>query len=311
MKILIAYDGSESSDIALNDLRDMGLPQEAEALIVSAADTFVPEVKGEEQVPPALEKLIKKAREQANAAIDTARTNADRAAATVLAMFTQWKISTSTRADSPAWAIINTSEEWHPDVILLGSHGYGFFHKARLGSVSEKVLRESPCTVHIAKQTEHPTNTPLRIVLGHDGSDDAKAALQSLSIRTFPAGTKVHVLSVMDLRMVTAIGYLSVFTEELLDITRDDDHAIVQRLVDKAVAELVAKGFDATGSVQEGDPKKVITKHAEEWQADLIVLGAHGMTRTERFLMGSVSSAITSRAHCSVEVIRQKPVVSS
>ena len=37
-------------------------------------------------------------------------------------------------------------------------------------------------------------------------------------------------MSVMDLRMVTAIGYLSVFTEELLDVTRDDDNALMRKL---------------------------------------------------------------------------------
>lgn len=304
MKLLIAYDGSECSDMALTDLRNAGLPEQAEALIISAADTFLPDGDEKEEIPDALKSVIMKARAHAQEAVDIARQNSLRAAEKLQALFPKWTIATSARADSPAWAIINTSEEWHPDMIVVGSHGYGFFHRARLGSVSEKVLLEARCAVHVAKKTEHTTNTPLRIVLGYDGSDDAKAALRSLATRSFPSGTQVHVISAMDLRMVTAIGYLSVFTEELLDITRDDDLAVVQKLVDNAVAELRTHGFDATGIVDEGDPKKVLVKHAEEWQADLIVVGAHGTTRTERFLMGSVSSAITSRAHCSVEVIR-------
>jgi nucleotide-binding universal stress UspA family protein len=304
MKLLIAYDGSECSDIALNDIRNAGLPEQVEVLIVSAADTFLPNSDEKEEIPDALKAVILKARAHAQEALDVARSNAQRAATTLQTMFPQWKIAISAQPDSPAWAIINASEEWHPQMVLLGSHGYGFFNKARLGSVSEKVVLESRCSVRIAKKSEHATNTPLRIVLGYDGSDDAKAALKRLSERAFPAGTQVHVISAVDLRMITALGYFSVFTEELLDITRDDDHAIVQKLVDNAVAQLQSKGFDASGSVEEGDPKKVLVKHAEEWEADLIVVGAHGTTRTERFMMGSVSSAITSRAHCSVEVIR-------
>ncbi len=304
MKLLIAYDGSECSDDALLDLRNAGLPDEVDVLIISAADTFLPAGDEKEDIPDALKHVIRKAREHANEAVTIARTNAERAGAQLQSLFPQWKIATSARPDSPAWAIINASEEWHPDMVLVGSHGYGFFHKARLGSVSEKVVLEARCSVRIAKKPEHPTNTPLRIVLGHDGSDDAKAALKSLSERAFPSGTQVRVISAVDLRMITALGFFSVFTEELLDVTRDDDHAIVQKLVDSAVAQLKAAGFDASGSVEEGDPKKVLVNHAEEWQADLIVVGAHGTTRTERFLLGSVSSAITSRAHCSVEVIR-------
>jgi hypothetical protein len=36
MRLLIGYDGSESADAALDDLRRAGLPREASALIVSA-----------------------------------------------------------------------------------------------------------------------------------------------------------------------------------------------------------------------------------------------------------------------------------
>ncbi|HET6513444.1 MAG TPA: universal stress protein [Candidatus Kapabacteria bacterium] len=304
MKVLIAYDGSECSDIALSDLRNAGLPAQCEAHIVSAADAFVPEVEGKEDIPPALRERIEKARAHTHAEIAKAQAYADQAKARLAEMYPQWTITTSAPADTPAWAVVTKIEEWGANYAVVGSHGYGFFHRARLGSVSEKVVLESKCSVRVAKKPDHETNTPLRIVLGHDGSDDAKAALDSLLHRHFPQGTQVHVISALDLRMVTAIGYLSVFTEELLDITRDDDHAIVQRLVNNAVAQLKAKGFDATGFVDEGDPKKILIKHAEEWQADVIVVGAHGATRTERFLMGSVSSAITSRAHCSVEVVR-------
>ena len=41
MKILIAYDGSSHADAALDDLRRAGLPQEAEALVISAADVWM------------------------------------------------------------------------------------------------------------------------------------------------------------------------------------------------------------------------------------------------------------------------------
>ena len=38
MRVLIAYDGSASAKQALNELRRAGLPQQTEALIVSACD---------------------------------------------------------------------------------------------------------------------------------------------------------------------------------------------------------------------------------------------------------------------------------
>ena len=41
MKILIGYDGSNSADAALSDLKRAGLPHEAEALIISVADVMM------------------------------------------------------------------------------------------------------------------------------------------------------------------------------------------------------------------------------------------------------------------------------
>ena len=45
-------------------------------------------------------------------------------------------------------------------------------------------------------------------------------------------------------------------------------------------------------------------EEAERWGADCIFLGAKGHSRFERLLLGSVSTAVSARAHCSVEVVR-------
>src|ERR1044072_778361 len=42
MKILIAYDGSECADAAIEDLKTAGLPKTAEALVMTMADVFLP-----------------------------------------------------------------------------------------------------------------------------------------------------------------------------------------------------------------------------------------------------------------------------
>jgi hypothetical protein len=42
MKILIAYDGSDCANSALDDLQRAGLPPEAETLIITVAEVFLP-----------------------------------------------------------------------------------------------------------------------------------------------------------------------------------------------------------------------------------------------------------------------------
>jgi nucleotide-binding universal stress UspA family protein len=45
---------------------------------------------------------------------------------------------------------------------------------------------------------------------------------------------------------------------------------------------------------------------AEEWDADLIVVGSHGYQSWERMLLGSVSQSVAAHAECSVEIVRCK-----
>jgi nucleotide-binding universal stress UspA family protein len=53
----------------------------------------------------------------------------------------------------------------------------------------------------------------------------------------------------------------------------------------------------------------VILDDAEKWPADLIVLGSHGLKGLNRFLLGSVSDAVSRHAACSVQVVRVRVVV--
>lgn len=53
--------------------------------------------------------------------------------------------------------------------------------------------------------------------------------------------------------------------------------------------------------VEEGSPKAVLTSLAD---ADLIIIGATGLNRAERFLLGSVSENVVRNANCDVLVVR-------
>jgi nucleotide-binding universal stress UspA family protein len=75
-------------------------------------------------------------------------------------------------------------------------------------------------------------------------------------------------------------------------------------MIDEAVGKLTAVGLKTDVVVKEDEPKRLLVTEAESWGADCIFVGARGMGRIERFLLGSVSSALAARAHCSVEIAR-------
>lgn len=56
--------------------------------------------------------------------------------------------------------------------------------------------------------------------------------------------------------------------------------------------------------VIDGDPKSKILDVADQWQADLIVMGSHSRSDLGRLFLGSVSLAVLSHAGCSVAIVR-------
>lgn len=56
--------------------------------------------------------------------------------------------------------------------------------------------------------------------------------------------------------------------------------------------------------VRKGQPKSTIIGAAVEWEANRIMVGAHGHRTCPHNLMGSVSKAVAEHAPCSVEIVR-------
>ena len=60
-------------------------------------------------------------------------------------------ISSEVLFGSPESRIVETAEATHPDVIVLGSHGYSRWERLLLGSVSDSVVHHAPCSVLIVR----------------------------------------------------------------------------------------------------------------------------------------------------------------
>lgn len=67
-------------------------------------------------------------------------------------------------------------------------------------------------------------------------------------------------------------------------------------------------GSKVSGLAQIGSPASVILDEAALWNATLIVLGSHGRTGVNRFVMGTVAERVAAHAHCSVSIIKRSPV---
>jgi nucleotide-binding universal stress UspA family protein len=311
MKLLIGYDGSPCGDAALEDLRRAGLPAEAEALILSVADVFlpaVPSLSAESAEAGELE-VAERTHGAAQQALEEAHERAEAARQKVQAAFPGWTVRAEALADSPAWAIILRADKWKPDLIVVGSQGHSTLGRLVFGSVSHTVVTQARGSVRVARGQAKPDDAPIRLLIGYDGSTDADLAVRAVAERAWPSGTEARVMVVRDSALCTAVAVRLTPrppTDEAreADAEEEDEAAIVQNMVEAAAERLRVAGLSVEAVVREGDPKQVLIAEAEAWGADCLFVGARGLRGLERLLLGSVSAAAAMRARCSVEVVR-------
>jgi nucleotide-binding universal stress UspA family protein len=96
----------------------------------------------------------------------------------------------------------------------------------------------------------------------------------------------------------------------LMESRRGDAMKKSQAAVAAARETLSAAGLEVSESISVllSGPKTLILDEAREWGADLIVVGSHGRSSFDRFLLGSVSEAVALHASCSVDVIRHREI---
>lgn len=148
MKILIATDGSECSEAAIEEyLRLVPKSRATEIKVVSSVEepyALMGETFGGLS-PQVVQELYDGSMKLAERFCEAAEKLIGGRAV----------VSSEVRTGSAEKAIIDAAREWKPDMIVVGSHGRGFFGRM-LGSVSDAVVHDANCPVLIARPQCHP-----------------------------------------------------------------------------------------------------------------------------------------------------------
>lgn len=146
----------------------------------------------------------------------------------------------------------------------------------------------------------------MKILLAIDNSTNSEKATQAVVKQFRTKGTHVRVLHVVEpLNSYISTDLVPHFVPHIASVERERRKE-AEALVKRAAQRLRKTGIKTSEIVEEGDAKARIIDGAANWHADLIVLGSHGWKGLGRFLMGSVSEAVTRYAGCSVEVVRSR-----
>ena len=289
MKILIGYDGSESSDAMLDDLRRAGLPAEADVFVASIAEIWLPMQLNYGGVEPSYV-------DETISGVAQARHLAEKAAERLRADFPGWTVGHDATSGSPSGVLLTKAESWKPDLIIVGSEGHSAIGRFFFGSVSQSVLLHAPCSVRVSRpaSNESAKDSPVRLVIGVDGSEQSTAAVNSIIARNWAKGSEVRVVCAMARLLAANLHKFDLDVPSKLEETDyyQREKARLDKIVAEAQQKLEEAGFAVSSVIETEDPKKLLIARAEEWKADCIFVGATGLSRIERLLLGSVSSAV-------------------
>jgi nucleotide-binding universal stress UspA family protein len=144
MRILLATDGSDCSQAALDAVCSRPWPEKSEVRVLTVA---TPPALLEEPLAagaPAYVKLYQEERK-------TASRIAARAAKLLRRRAPALTVVPCSAIGSPSAVILDEALGWGADLILVGSHGRGAAARFLLGSVSNSVALHATCSVEIVR----------------------------------------------------------------------------------------------------------------------------------------------------------------
>jgi nucleotide-binding universal stress UspA family protein len=297
IKVLIPYDGSESAEMALDDLRRAGLPQTLDA-IVAVTNVWLP------LSPYEITRAVsaRRMRVLTAGASSFAPALRDHEEQRVLSLEAERRISSifpsgTVRAEAMqdtatvANEILRKAKQWGAELIIVGSNTSPSPHITDYAGPALKVAREAHCSVRIARASERKDDSPIRIIIGVDGSTSAADVVDAVADRVWPQRSETRLVAVRK--------------DGPRDPRRDGETTL---RLDAAAQTLRAKGLTVSIAIRDGKPQDVLLHEAREFAADCIFIHSRGLSRelNEGPGLCKAAAALVLGAHCSVEVVRAK-----
>jgi len=147
MRIVLATDGSEYGDAAVDEIAQRPFPKGTEVRVLSVFEVPTFPIAVPWAGVDFDDEVQKQAQAQARKTVKTAerKLRAGKEGAKL-------KVATKVVGGSPKQAILDEAEAFKADLIVLGSHGGGRIERFLLGSVSLAVVTHANCSVEIVRR---------------------------------------------------------------------------------------------------------------------------------------------------------------
>ncbi|EMA46317.1 universal stress protein [Halococcus saccharolyticus] len=283
--ILLPTDGSNGATVAVDHVLDIAAAHDATVHILNVADTTrdsVIQIQGD-----VVDVLEQEGEQIVRDAADRAR---QRGVTTV----------TEVLQGEPYSTILDYAELRDVDVIAMPTHGRQGLERLLIGSTTERVVRRADIPVLTIRPDSDITVThPYRNVLvPTDGSDCAREALETGVDVATEETAALHLLSVVD---VTSLG-VDVRIQMQVKFLEENATEIVEDATEFATDASVdpVSGSVVLGTSIHGE----ILSYIDEHDVDLIVVGTHGRTGFDRYMLGSVTEKLVRTSPIPVLTVR-------
>ncbi len=203
------------------------------------------------------------------------------------------------------------------DLVVIGALGIGRARDSVIGSVCERVARQSDRDVWVVKHVPEPGEAERdTILVGMDGSPESFGALMTAVdlARTF--GKKVEAIAVYDPYLHYSVfnGIVNVLTEQAAKVFRfEEQNQLHEEIIDTGLAQIYQShlevgermgsemGFEVKKTLLDGKPFQKILDHARKTNPWLIVMGRIGVhSPKDETGLGSNAENILRAAPCDV-----------
>jgi nucleotide-binding universal stress UspA family protein len=281
--ILVAFDDSEFSKAALKEASIWVMRHGGRVILVHIVSS---DEEGFETISSHPERRLEQVREFYRKTGETAASDYS------------IEVESLVLEGAPPEVIVNTARERKADLIAIGTYGRKKWKVLLMGSVTLRVVVDSPCDVLVVKKpcTERIGKYD-SITLPFDGSDFSKKALN-----------RACEMSKIDSANITVI-YVIPRYEEIIEFFMTDSikngvFKEAQKIIDTAKRIASEHGVSIKTEILEGHIEEKIIETANKLKNNLIIMGTYGWRGINKAIMGSATERIIINATCPVLVVR-------
>ncbi|MBA3967439.1 MAG: universal stress protein [Nitrospirales bacterium] len=306
MKILVAVDPSEHAEEAIRFVKSVEWPKKSELFLIHVIEMKDAPPIMPEGGPSSWDRVISQARgklfTEAKSFLEhTKKEIVEERALTIKCLVME---------GLPGAEILQAVKDYQIDLIILGTRGLSNVKRFLLGSTSDWVMREAPCSVLLVREKLSKVTkgkTAAKILLATDGSSVALSTVDMLGLLNGKTPPKVTVTHVVRKPAYLEGWYwgkgkaaFKQLAEQLLDKAQKEGASHLEEISQR----VKGLGMEVDTVLTKGDPAEEIVKLAECSKTKLIMVGSKGFKGGKPVPLGGVVRKIARYAPCSVFLIR-------